>query len=137
MLKEWLIHYVKNKDILQKKIVKIEDTDFGIKVHTKVHLHNYIIIDDLSKIQDIKSELNKNKGGRTSLVVLNTKKNYDIVVSNWKTMVEFDPHFSIIFANPKALIEKKWIVFPHTHNSLSEDYKLGLKSLFDTVETVS
>ena len=45
----------------------------------------------------------------------------------------------VYFVNPFSKIEKKWIIYPSTHNRISDEASLkpGLRAMFDTVEAIS
>ena len=42
------------------------------------------------------------------------------------------------FANPFSKLEKKWVVFPSTHNKVSEENKIkeGLIALYENVDEI-
>ncbi|MBS3098379.1 hypothetical protein J4209_06315 [Candidatus Woesearchaeota archaeon] len=72
-----------------------------------------------------------------SLVIFNSKNNFNAVVDNWKKFINFK-YFNIYFVNPFSQLDKKWIIYPHTHNRICEEssLKLGLKSMFEMVEPI-
>ena len=137
-LKEWLVNYIKNRDILLKSIESINEKsrEWDVVVKTKKGGGRYYIVmpdlDDFGKIAE------KLDDQTITLVVLNKKKNLDILIENWGKITH-NPQFCVIFVNPKSELEKKWIVFPHTHEKVTEKASLerGLKSLFQTVDAVS
>ena len=136
-LKEWLVNYIKNRDILLKQIDSISEKskEWDVVVKTKSGEERYYIVrpelDDFDKIAE------KLDDQTITLVVLNKKKNLDILIQNWGKTTH-NPKFCIIFVNPKSELEKKWMVFPHTHEKVTEKAALerGLKALFQTVDPV-
>jgi len=134
-LKEWLVHYIKNRDILLKQIdsVNEKDKEWDVVVKTKAGGERYyLIIPELENLDEIAKKLDDKT---ITLIVLNKKKNLDILIENW-SKITHHPKFCIVFANPKSELEKKWLVFPHTHEKVTEKASLtrGLKTLFQTVD---
>ncbi len=137
-LKEWLVNYIKNRDILLKSIESINEKsrEWDVVVKTKKGgKRHYIVMPELDDFGKIAEKLDDQT---ITLVVLNKKKNLDILIENWGKITH-NPKFCVIFVNPKSELEKKWIVFPHTHEKVTEKASLtrGLKSLFQTVDAVS
>ena len=136
LLKEWTINYIKNKDILTKSIESIEEKKDGwdLVIKTKTG-EKYCIVKPV--IDDIDEIIKKLDDNFVMLVVFNKKQNLDFVLENWSKIVDF-PKFSIVFVNPDSELEKKWIIYPYTHNKITEkaSLKKGLKSLFQTVDSI-
>ena len=136
-LLEWTINFVKNKDIISKKIEKIENGRDGFDLYVKYKdREQYFII--LPVINDIDSIIQKiNNNAYFSIVTLNSKENFDMIVKNWSRFVNFK-FLNIIFVNPFSELDKKWIVFPHTHHKICDESSLenGLKSMFGMVEPI-
>ena len=136
-LLEWAITFVKNKDIVSKKIEKIENGkdgfDFYVKYKDKEQY--FIIAPNISNIDSIIQKLNNNF--HFSVITMNSKENLGIVIKNWKRLVDFK-FLNIIFVNPFSESDKKWIIFPYTHNKICEASFLeaGLKSMFEMVEPI-
>ncbi|MAG91518.1 hypothetical protein CMO83_02480 [Candidatus Woesearchaeota archaeon] len=136
-LLEWTISFIKNKDIISKRIEKIERGKYGFDLYVKYKdREHYFII--APKIVDIGPIIQKiNDKSYFSLVTLNSRENFDVILKNWKRFIDFK-FFSIIFTNPFSELDKKWVVFPHTHHKISDESALenGLKSMFQTVEPI-
>ena len=135
-LNEWIIRFIKNKDLVLKRIVDIKETDEGILVTEKEKKVLMIVEKDLS---NFKKSLEKLKEyDFCSLVVYNTKDNFDILIKNWDELSSFKRHFSIYFVNPFSTLEKRWVIFPYTHNMLTEkeNLKLSLKSIAELVDQI-
>lgn len=136
-LVEWALTYFKNKDLVQRKIKSIEkssgDCDILIKHEDKEI--KVIVMPEIENFDDINKNINKDK--HTTLVTLNRKSNFDIIINNWKSLAEF-PNLYIIFSNPNSSTETKWIISPHIHSKIADEksLKIGLKSMFDSVEPV-
>ena len=136
-LLEWTINFVKNKDIISKKIVNMENGKDGFDLHVKYKdKEQYFII--ASNISDINSIIKKvNDNFYFSIVTLNSNDNFDIIVDNWNKLVNFK-FLNIIFVNPYSQSDKKWIISPYTHHKICEEsyLKAGLKSMFEMVEPI-
>ena len=134
---DWIISFVKNKDIISKKIEKIENgkNNFDLYVKYRDKEQYFIIAPIIKDIDSIIQKLSNN--AYFSIVALNSKENLDIVLKNWNKLINFK-FLSIIFVNPFSEIDKKWIIFPQTHNKISDESSLeaGLKSMFEMVEPI-
>ncbi|MBW3011220.1 hypothetical protein KY335_03425 [Candidatus Woesearchaeota archaeon] len=138
MLKDWTLTYLKNRDVLLKRISKIEDLDQYLLVSNKDETHIVVIVKE--NISDIKPILDqfrdlekKHKADKLTLVVLNQKENVNMVVKEWEKLIVF-PTLSIVFANPKA--NSRWIIAPYVHNRIADpkNLKQGIMSMFQEVE---
>jgi len=134
MLNEWTVEYIKHKDVFARSIVELTLKDNIIYVKHKKHNHNFLILEKLDDKNKLFDALKSIKTDKITLVTTNSKSNFEFLKANWKEFSEFDSQFNVIFVNPKSVLEHKWIVFPMTHQKISEDVNLGLQSLYDTVE---
>ena len=136
-LVDWTINFIKNKDIIAKKIENIENGKDGFDLYVKYKdREQYFII--TSNIVDIGSIIQRiNDNSYFSIVTLNSKENFEIVLKNWSRLISFK-FLSIIFVNPFSELDKKWVIFPHTHNKICDESSLvnGLKSMFNMVEPI-
>ena len=136
-LVEWTINFLKNRDILAKKIEKIENGKDGFDLYVKYRdREQYLIIEpQLGDLNGIIKKISNNS--YFSIVTLNSKSNFDIVVKNWNALTGFK-FLNIIFVNPFSESDKKWIVFPYTHHKICDEDSLetGLKSMFGAVEQI-
>lgn len=136
-LVDWAINFIKNKDIVSKKIEKIEHRKDGFDLYIKYKdREQYFII--TAKIADIEPILQKIKStGYFSIVTLNSSENFEALLKNWSRLINFK-FLNIIFANPFSATDKKWTIFPHTHHKICDESSLeaGLKAMFDGVEII-
>lgn len=134
-LTDWTEQYVKNKDLLLKNVVNItrNEGDWTLSVIKKDGVQHFLVIPHLESIETVTSKLQPDTNA--CLVVLNTRKNLDIVAENWSELAKH-PRLCVIFANPDSSTDKRWIIFPHTHDKITErrTLKQGLESLFAMVE---
>ncbi|MBI3033279.1 hypothetical protein HYY69_07420 [Candidatus Woesearchaeota archaeon] len=132
-LHEWLKEYIKHRNLMKQDIIKIDDKPSIISVQYKTKKHVYIIVTDAIKLLDHLNIVKDNT--HLSLIVPNQKQFVEAMIKAWDKIIIF-PLLSIFFVNPQALGEKKWIIYPSTHNSISDKASLetGLMSLFQGVE---
>ena len=140
-LKEWAMHFVKNKDLFQRKIKEIKDKKKSIQILNKDgSTHMYFMQENLN-LTELTSDLeesNKDKNKHVSIVCLNKRKNLDILLEHWKKISEFQ-RCCFIFVNLNSLTEKRWIIRPHIHAKIAdpESLKTGLEAMFSNVQEVS
>lgn len=136
-LVEWTINFIKNKDITAKKIEKIENgkDGFDLYVRYKDREQYFIIAPNIIDFDSLIQKINNNF--YFSIVTLNSKENFEIILKNWNRLTGFK-FLNIIFINPFSGLDKKWIVFPYTHQRICDEssLKTGLKSMFNMVEPI-
>lgn len=136
-LVDWTINFIKNKDIIAKKIEKIENGKDGFDLYVKYKdREQYFMIEP--RIMDIDLIIQKiNDNSYFSIVTLNSKENFDIIVKNWGKLISFK-FLNIIFVNPFSELDKKWVIFPHTHHKVCDESSLenGLRAMFGMVEPI-
>ncbi|MBN2421759.1 hypothetical protein JXB41_00910 [Candidatus Woesearchaeota archaeon] len=130
-LLEWAVLYIKNKDLLSKKLVNLEVREKSVVCEFKDYKMSCFVEQDLADIN-----LDKIRKGNIIVVCLNKKANVKFLAENWSKFI-LNPLFKIIFSNP--VINDKWIICPYTHDKITEEAALkpGLISLFGSVEPVS
>ena len=136
-LMEWTVNFIKNKDIISKKIQNIENGKNGFDLHVKYRDREqyFIIAPNISNIDSIMQKIDNS--AHYTIVTLNSKENFDVVLKNWPKLVNFK-FLSIIFVNPFSVLDKKLVIFPHIHHRICDESSLenGLKSMFDMVEPI-
>jgi len=131
-LKDWTLQYIKHMDAFDKSILEILEEPDRIVVKHKKKTQTYIPMAELAqdkvKVSDVP----------LTIVTLNTKANFERLIKDWK-MLARQPGLKLIFINPDSSLERKWAICPHTHSRISDDesLRLGLMSLFQTVEEIS
>jgi hypothetical protein len=135
MLTSWTEQYVKNKDLIKREVQSISKHEAGwtLSVIKKEGVQHFLVIPHLESINVLLSKMQPDFNA--ALVVLNTRKNLDIIIEAWSELIKF-PKLAIIFANPESNTDKRWIIFPHTHENVTERkaLKVGLESMFSTVD---
>ena len=137
-LVDWTVDYLKNKDLYLKRIEIIEKNKKGFDIYVKFKDREqfFVVVPVIDDINNVFSKFDSEK--YFGLIVLNTKSNFDILVNNWEGFVKFK-HLCVYFVNPSSKLDKKWIIYPHTHNNVCEKDALekGLNSMFGMVEELS
>ena len=136
-LVRWTLDFLKNRDILTKKIVSIENNKDGFDMHIKYKDRDqYVIV--IPQLNDIGAMIGKiSNDSYFTIVALNSGENFEALLKSWKKLIDFK-FLNIIFVNPFSGLDKKWIVFPYTHHRVCDEssLELGLKSMFDMVEPI-
>ena len=133
-LREWAVSYLKHRDMIAKNIVNIKEEQDRVIVKLKDKEQVFLIrpTADDSVVQEI------NKDKNIGIVMLNSKENLDFLIKNWSKLIKFEK-LTIFFTNPFSELEKKWFVSPYIHNKIcdKDSLNLGLKTMFETVETIT
>ena len=131
-LKDWAVRYIKNKDIISKKITSLTENEKDFIVERGEAKHKYFIVPFLNKIDE---EIRDYEYGKT-LVCFHTRNNFNFLIENWGDFVELKRHFIIFFVNPFSKLDKILILCPYTHQLITDDetLKQGLKTMSETVE---
>jgi len=139
-LVEWTLNFIKNKDIVAKKIERIENgqsgsSNYDLYVKYKDREQFFIIMPNIEEIDPILQKINNNSF--FSIVTLNSRENFDAMLRNWSKLTHFK-FLNIMFVNPFSELDKKWIVFPYTHQRVCDESSLknGLRSMFGMVEPI-
>jgi hypothetical protein len=124
---------------MSRSIVSIDKNKEGFDVYVKFKDKEQFVIaaPSLDDINGLLSKL-KNKDGNYSIVTFNNRNNFKELLNNWDKLVEFRL-LNIFFVNPFSNLDKRWIIYPHTHNKIcdKESLEKGLKTMFDMVEPLS
>ncbi|NQU98117.1 hypothetical protein HQ533_01505 [Candidatus Woesearchaeota archaeon] len=126
-LKEWTIHFVKNKDLLQKNLVDYEEKENPIVFHFKDKDCQYLILEVLD--DSVFSFIRQT--GLKTVVCLGKKENLNFFIENWKTFSSIQD-LNFVFA--RIHDSRRWIINPFVHNKICDDESLvlGLKSMFSS-----
>jgi hypothetical protein len=129
-LREWVIEYIKHRDLFRKQIVKIEDKSTEVLVTYKNNSEHILIS---PKLSDAFVRLDDKKN--MSVVTLNKKENLNDLIKSWHKLSQ-NVALTIYFVNPESNTEQKWIIRPHLHSKVADDdaLKPGLQSMFSMVE---
>lgn len=139
-LKEWIIEFMKNKDLLQKKIVEIKNLDKSVEIQYKDKRHIFFIQKEVNftEIADVLEQSNKDNTLHVSIVCPNKRSNLNTLLEHWNRIKDF-VRFSMYFVNVSSQTEKKWVIHPRVHHKISDpaSLKLGLETMFTTVQEMT
>ncbi len=126
-----------NKDLIMRKIDNVKQKDDMLLIDLKDGKKQAVFvcpfIDSINCLEKLKEYDN------CSLIVYNTKDNLKVLIKDWDKFSDFKRHFIIQFINPFSQLEKRWAIFPYTHNMVTEKAgrESGLKALFNNVESIT
>lgn len=131
-LKDWAKHFLKSKDLIKREIASIVPGDADNKIQINYSEKNPLGKRECWVYPNLPEELLLEN--HITLIVLNTKENFDWMISRWGKLSTFDD-LNIYFVNPDLQIDNKWVIYPHTHSKIcdKESFKQGLVSLFESV----
>ncbi|MBU0535346.1 MAG: hypothetical protein KKE20_00105 [Nanoarchaeota archaeon] len=135
-----MIRFLKNKDLILRRIIDIahKKDDNLIIVNMNGGITQALVVEPFLEKSRIDSILKKLSGYEVcSIVCYNTQDNFNAVVESWPVLAKFKRNFSINFINPFSRTEKRWVVYPQTHDLISEKMKQSLKILASNVETTT
>jgi hypothetical protein len=128
-LSDWTIHYVKNRDLTFRKLVKYIEhaSDDRIDFEFKDKIVAHIIADKLSD----KTIDAAKKYDHKVIVCMNTEDNFKFLIKNWNRLSEIK-NLSILFVNLK--VNDKWVINPHTHAMIADPDSIesGLRTMYET-----
>lgn len=114
----WLEEFLKNKDLIQKRIAHMERIDAGLRVERKDgSVVVYIPAPALDEDVLAKARSRVHVG----IITFNTPANVAFLKKRWEAFVALGRHAQIIFINPASARETRWIIFPATQAMLSEE----------------
>ena len=127
---EWIIRYVKHRDLIKKNLIDYKILKNHIEFEFKDKNHIYNICENFN--DEILKEVSDKY---ITFVVLNKMTNLNFLVNKWENFLKFSK-ISIIFVHPSS--NQSWTVCPYIHNRIAEHKKLksGLIGLFDSIKSV-
>ena len=132
-LKQWAKIFIQNRDAFHKQIEIIEeDEEWDFIAHLKDGTKRLYLAQEPLHIEELLPKLGIEP---VYVIVNNSKQNLTILIDHWQELKTF-PKLCIIFINPDSDLEKQWMIYPYTHDRITETsaLKLGLKSIFESVK---
>ena len=137
-LVEWTINFLKNKDLYLKRIEVVEENKGGFDVYGKFKDKDQFLIVKpvMENVDEVLPKFDSER--HFGLVVFNTAGNFDVLIKNWDKFLKFK-QLCIYFVNPFSQLDKKWLIYPYTHNNICERGALekGLRAMFEMVEPLA
>lgn len=131
-LKEWVIHYIKQKDLVKNDLIGYKEKDDKVLCDYKegkkgVYYCNENL--ELAKIKSVKED------ETTMCVCMCNEHNFKMLVENWDLFKKKN-NLIFIFLNPSAA--EKWIIKPSIHARIADPITLkqGLRTMYDTCMSV-
>ena len=131
------MRHIKNKDLIFRRIADIQQGEDMVLVQMNDNRTCGYLVEPF--IQGMESLTPLKDHECCFLICYNTKGNLDFLIKNWDKIIKFKRNFCIMFINPFSRGEKKWAIYPATHDLVSErpTLKLGLEVLFATVDAIT
>lgn len=125
-LKEWTINYVKNKDLIFRKLKDFDESKDSVIFHFKDKDVEYLISSEL----DDNVVIFLNSKGHKAVVCDSRKSNLDYILKNWNKL-KVRENFIILMV--KLETGEKFVLNPHVHNKICDEASLkkGLQSLYN------
>lgn len=130
-LLDWTEQYIRHKDLIARKLKSLKRENGRIVAEFKDSKRSFVCLPVLNNFLEESSE------GLT-IVTFNTQYNLSTLVSMWDKVSSYQ-NLCIIFINPLSTTEKRWMIFPHTHDKICDEESLesGLRSLFEGVDEIT
>jgi len=123
-LTEWLVLYVRHKDMFDKKLVDQKEDGSQITFTFKDRKMTAHLLDELAVVP---------VSGETLVATLHTKENVKFLLDHWPEFSK-DKELTLAFVHPGR--NEKWIVKPHLHSSITENVEQGIWSMSKGVSYV-
>ena len=127
-LLDWAEQFFKSRDAFEKKIITLKKKQDHLEIEYKDKNVKIYMMPNLKKSKELENN---------TTITLNNRKNLDFLIENWNFFEKIEG-LKIYFINPFSE-EKKWIISPIVHTKISDpsSLKIGLKSLFESVDTIT
>lgn len=127
-LKEWTIHYIKQRDLVTRDLVSYkEEGDKVLCEYKEGRKNTYFCTENL--------ELNQAKAVKEdepiTFVCLCNEHNFKLLVDNWD-LFKLKRALTFIFLNPD--MAEKWVIKPYVHAKIADPatLKQGLRTMYET-----
>lgn len=136
-LQDWAVQFLKHRDIMTNLIEKVEREDNTEIIKYKNNSAKFIYGDaSLKNLNLILQKIKEVKMEKPSYIIVafNTKDAITNMIKNWKEISQL-PQLQIYFLNPLSPIDKKWSLFPYTHERISDSasFETGIYSMAENV----
>lgn len=133
-LAHWMERYLKNKDLIHKRIKSLTAAGDCITVTQEDRTLVYRILPELGAAQEALAPLTP--VNHCAIITYQTPENFDALIRDWNAYANFKRHFAIYFVNPFSKQDKLWVIYPSSHNAVTEAAALkpGLVSIASSVE---
>lgn len=124
-MKDWIIHYVKAKDVFTKSLKDYNISEDVIEFSFENHKHYYLF----QKLLDDKIINKASKYEKKTIVCEKNEENFNFVIKNFEKLAAINNLILIFLSKDK---KEKVLLNPKLHNLIADpdNLKQGLKSLF-------
>ena len=126
-LYDWAKTFVKNKDLVMRKLVGIDDKKDHFIAKYKDKEVTHFVTETLTDkaFSQIEGVTHK------AIVCLNSEANLAFLTKHWKKLSEIK-NLSFIFVNLK--MHDKWVINPHLHSMVADPDSIesGLRTMYET-----
>ncbi len=126
-LKDWTLHYIKQKDMMKKDLVSCKEEATKILCeHKDYHSEFYFAENfDLAMIKKLDEK------SYSTLICICNEHNFKLLNDNWD-LLKTRQNFVFIFLNENH--SEKWIIKPYIHARIADPatLKQGLRTMYDT-----
>jgi len=133
-LKTWYVHYLHNRDIMLRKIDTITEESSTLHILYKDGTkETCMIAEHLESFESLLKDRDKTE--KLSIVTLNKNTHIKVLLNEWDALSPYRG-LTLTFANPDSSTDKRWIVKPYVHNSITERtaLKTGIESIASNVD---
>ena len=133
-LKTWYLFYIKNRDLMLRRIENIVDKEDFILIRNKDKTQETAIVaDNITSYSTMLNKLSENE--KITIVTLNKREHIKTLIDEWSKICSYKG-LTIMFVNPDSQTEKKWIIKPHIHERITEkaSLKSGINSIASSVD---
>lgn len=127
-LKEWTVHHIKQRDMINKDLVSYKEEEEKILCEYKEGRKGVYYCTENLELSKIK----KMPGNEaTTIVSLCNEHNYKLLVDNWD-LFKKNQNLTFMFLNPD--LAEKWVIKPYIHAKVADPatLKQGLRTMYET-----
>ncbi len=127
-LREWAVHYIKQKDLVKNDLVSYKEEEDRVLCEYKERGRATYYCKENLELKKIKAV----KDDETAyFVCMCNEHNLKILMDNWD-LFKTKKDLVFIFLNPK--LAEKWIIKPFVHAKIADPatLKQGLRTMYDT-----
>ncbi|MFH1408853.1 MAG: hypothetical protein ABIH34_03025 [Nanoarchaeota archaeon] len=131
-LRSWFIQWTKHKDLILRRIEKIETMEGKTIIHMKDKEVQAMIETRLE------TAIPKLTQGWIQIVTLHNDENKKILIKEWETFIQF-PKLTLFFINPFSKGDTRWTIHPYTHQQICDpdSLKTGLSTMGELVDPLT
>jgi hypothetical protein len=127
-LKEWTVHYIKQKDMMTRDLISYKEEENKVLCEYKegrkatFYCQENLELDQMKKIPENET---------STFVCLCNEHNFKVLVDNWD-LFKTKKNMTFMFLNPD--LAEKWVIKPFVHAKIADPITLkqGLRTMYET-----